>query len=128
MYEYSATCVRVVDGDTLDLNIDLGLKIHVHERVRLHGINTPEIHGVKKGSDEYERGMAAKEFVQLALFTGREYLSDGVVQYVGSRNLIIETVKDTKGKYGRYLAIVHVDGKCLNDWLVEEGHAEQVSY
>ena len=63
MYNYNATVIKVVDGDTFDLDIDLGLGVHRHERVRLNGVNTPETYGVKKESQEYADGMAAKRFV-----------------------------------------------------------------
>lgn len=53
MYQYSAIVRKVVDGDTLEINIDLGLSVWVHnEKIRLYGINTPEVYGVKKGSPE----------------------------------------------------------------------------
>ena len=55
-YRYRAKLVRVVDGDTIDLDIDLGFYIRITERVRLEGVNTPEIFRVKKESEEYKRG------------------------------------------------------------------------
>ena len=51
-YQYKAEVVRVVDGDTVDVLIDLGLNVFTKERIRLFGINTPETYGVKKGSAE----------------------------------------------------------------------------
>ena len=117
MYEYKATILRVVDGDTLDLLIDLGMNVHVKERVRLARINTPEIHGVKKDSEEYIKGMQAKLLVETIL-AGQE--------------LIVKTIKDKKGKYGRYIAEIYIDkdGNLINlsDHLVEYGHAEFKSY
>jgi len=116
MYEYKAELVRVIDGDTLELNIDLGFGIKFNERVRLEGINTPETYGVKKDSDEYKKGMEAKLFVQ-------EILKD--------QPIMIQTKKDKKGKYGRYIATVFVGGTTkmnLNERLVTENLAERVDY
>ncbi len=62
-YEYKAKLIKVVDGDTLDVQIDLGFNIFQNIRVRLLGVNTPETYGVKKESIEYKKGMKAKQFV-----------------------------------------------------------------
>ena len=117
LYVYKATCLRVVDGDTLDLNIDLGLDSHRHERVRLFGINTPETYGVKKDSEEYQAGMRSKE---------------RLTQLVTGKLLWVETEKDKTGKYGRYLATlwVETDGALtnINETLVSEGLAEHKEY
>ena len=57
MYQYRAKLKRVVDGDTIDAIIDLGFKMTTEQRIRLKGINTPEIWRQKKDSQEYKRGM-----------------------------------------------------------------------
>lgn len=114
MYEYEAICERVVDGDTVDLAIDLGLNVWVKERVRLHGIDTPETFGVKKGSAEYEAGKKATARVQ---------------ELILNRMVRVETIKDRKGKYGRYIARIWLlDGTCLNSLLVSEGLAVEKEY
>jgi micrococcal nuclease len=114
LYWYLATCTRVVDGDTLDLMIDLGLSTHRKERVRLYGIDTPEVYGVKKESEEYARGKAA---------------SDRTKELVEGKTIWVRTIRDKKGKYGRYLAEVYIDeDNCLNDVLVKEGLAEKKDY
>lgn len=113
MYEYRARLIRVVDGDTMDVDIDLGFGIHFQERIRLAGINTPETYGVKKDSEEYQLGKQAALFVEDKL-EGKEF--------------IIRTEKDSKGKYGRYIAIIIVDDVNLNDELVEQKLAEKVEY
>ena len=59
-YLYKATVTRVVDGDTVDLEIDLGMSVFAKQRIRLAGINTPETYGVKKDSEEYAAGIKAK--------------------------------------------------------------------
>lgn len=57
MYEYKAIIVNVVDGDTFDMNIDLGFNIHIHERVRLLNIDTPENRGAEKNLEKLLRNM-----------------------------------------------------------------------
>ena len=116
MYKYKAKIERIVDGDTIDIVIDLGFKITTNQRLRLKGINTPETYNVKKGSEEYKKGMAAKEFV---------------VKRIADNNYeaIIETDKDT-GKYGRYIAEIWLTDSdvSLNAELVEKGFAQPVVY
>ena len=116
MYKYKATVERVVDGDTIDMTIDLGFKITTHQRIRLAKINTPETYNVKKDSEEYKKGMASKEFV---------------IQRIEANNneVIIETDK-LVGKYGRYIGTIYLADSniTLNDELVQKGLAEYVSY
>ena len=56
MYQYKAEVVRIVDGDTIDVVIDLGFKITTNQRIRFARINTPETYTVKKNSEEYQKG------------------------------------------------------------------------
>lgn len=116
MYKYKAKIDRIVDGDTMDVIIDLGFKVTTHQRIRLQGINTPETYSVKKNSEEYKKGMAAKNFA---------------VQRIEENNFeaLVETEKDT-GKYGRYIATVWLadNTTSLNDELVEKGFAEVANY
>ena len=116
MYTYRAKVERVVDGDTIDLVIDLGFKITTHQRIRLAGINTPETYNVKKNSLEYKKGMAAKKFV-IERIVSNDY------------EVMLQTDKDI-GKYGRYIGTIWLDDneKSLNDELVEIGHAQAVIY
>jgi len=111
MYQYRATCLAVVDGDTVDLEIDLGLEIRHRIRVRLYGIDTPELHSTV--ASERAAAQKARVFVIDAIF---------------GRPLIVETIKDRTEKYGRYLANVFVEGveKSVNAQLLEAGLA--VSY
>ena len=117
LYEYRAEVVRVVDGDTLDLIIDLGFRTYVRDRVRLYGIDTPETFGVKKDSEEYASGMAAKLRLEELLSLD----DNGVLKVV--------THRDKKGKYGRWLVELFVDlpgdggSVHVNQTLVEEGLA-----
>jgi len=116
MYKYKAKIERVVDGDTIDIVIDLGFKITTNQRIRLAGINTPETYSVKKDTLEYKKGMAAKNFV---------------VQRIETNNFeaIVETSK-TIGKYGRYIGTIWLEDSdiSLNDELVQTGHAKVVIY
>lgn len=120
-YQYKAYVLKVIDGDTLDLEVDLGFNVRVRERVRLLGVDTPETYGVSRDSQEYRAGMAAKQFVEMKLG-----------QIVHNDYIIVETDKDRKGKYGRYLAKIWYcedigQGlwRCINDVLLEEGLARK---
>jgi len=66
-YRYRAELNRVVDGDTLDVVIDLGFYIKIKERIRLEGVDTPEVYGVPQDSEEYRMGLEAKEYVERRL-------------------------------------------------------------
>ena len=94
MHEYNCTIRRVVDGDTVDVDIDLGFDMWIHnERVRLYGIDTPESR--TRDLEEKKAGLFAKDVVE-------HYLP------VGSKQ-ILRTHKDKVGKYGRVLGefIIH---------------------
>jgi micrococcal nuclease len=109
-YFYEAKVDRVVDGDTVDLFIDLGFGIYHKVRVRLYGVNTPE----SRTTDLVEKaaGLAAKD-----------YVSDWIQ---GHPSVFIKTVKDNTEKYGRILGYLYSDEKmtaCLNDDLIDSGHA-----
>ena len=109
MYEYEATVRRWVDGDTVDVDIDLGFGlIYANQRLRLYGIDAPEQR--TRDLDEKERGLAATAYVN-------------EVAPVGSKVTII-TYKE--GKYGRILAEVFLEDRTnLNSLLTEVGHAER---
>lgn len=107
MYTYNAELLNVVDGDTIDVKIDLGFDICINIRVRLLGIDTPEIR--TKNLVEKTKGMEAKRFVEKA------FADNG-------NKCVVQTLKDKKGKYGRYLAIIIVGGKSLNQMLIDNSH------
>lgn len=92
---------KVVDGDTLDLELDLGFSVHTIQRVRLIGIDTPEI--ASKDAGDRERAKAAREFV--AAWCSRQ------------DQIRAETTKDDK--YGRMLAELHGDSSTLTGDLLE---------
>jgi len=106
MYIYKAKCLRVVDGDTLDAQVDLGFDIHKVIRVRLVGINTPESR--TRDLEEKERGLATKAFVKDILKKHKNYF---ILQSQGV------------GKYGRCLGEIFLGDTKLNDLLINEGHA-----
>ena len=104
MYEYSCTIDRVVDGDTVDVTIDLGFKIFHKARVRMYGIDTPESR--TRDLDEKARGILSKSFLQDAL--------------VQSNKVIIKTQKDAKGKFGRILGELYVNDININQLMVDK--------
>ena len=99
MYEYKFKAVRVIDGDTVDGVIDLGFGVLLKERVRLVGINAPEIRLQKSITDPEER-QKEKELGLKAKARLKEILKEGQKQPEG---LYIQTFLDKKGKYGRVL-------------------------
>ncbi len=104
LYVYRAKVIRVVDGDTLDLEVDLGMETFRKTRVRLIGINTPEMNT--------QEGKNAKAYVETWCLSNPEVL--------------IHTTKDRKEKYGRYLATVvspGLVGQSLNQLLLDVGLA-----
>ena len=108
MYEYQAIIKRVVDGDTVDIDIDLGFGVMLRdERVRIMGIDTPE----SRTRDKTEKvfGLAAK---------------DRLKQLLGKKSILKCKEYDSKGKFGRILGdFTTNDGRMVTDVLVEEGHA-----
>ena len=106
MYEYKCEVKRIVDGDTVDVIIDLGFSILYSTRVRLYGIDTPESR--TRDKDEKVRG-----------FLSKYYLTD----WLEKGDVIIRTHRDKKGKFGRVLGEMVVGGKNINLLMVDENHA-----
>jgi micrococcal nuclease len=111
MYEYNIKKVtKVVDGDTIDVDIDLGFNISYSQRVRLAGIDTPESR--TKDAREKALGLEVKNKVKSAIES--------------AKTVIIKTeLPDSTEKYGRILGWVYLDGaaKSLNEQLIDEGYA-----
>jgi len=111
MYEYFVKEVKnVVDGDTIDVIIDLGFDILFSSRVRLAGIDTPE----SRTTDKAEKvlGLEAKEYL-------KKYLKD-------AKSVVIRTEKmDSSEKYGRILGWVYVNGESesINNKMINDGYA-----
>jgi|TARA_Y100000015_G_scaffold42518_1_gene50181 micrococcal nuclease len=104
MYEYKCQIDRVVDGDTVDVVLDLGFSILHKARVRLYAIDTPECR--TRNKDEKARGLLAKNFIVQAVNSGK--------------NFVIQThLKDSKGKFGRILGTLIIDDLDINEALVD---------
>ena len=113
MYDYKCKVVKVVDGDTVDVDIDLGFGIWMkNERVRIMGIDTPESR--TRDLEEKEKGLAAKEFC-------KNFCKEGEPAILKTKTY------DASGKYGRILGEIWSAGefadKSLNEYLIEKGHA-----
>ena len=111
MYEYRVKKITgVVDGDTIDVDIDLGFSISYSQRVRLAGIDTPE----SRTSDKFEKtlGLESKEYLKTKL--------------KDAKDIIIKTQKpDSSEKYGRILGWLYVDGAAIsvNEQMIQDGYA-----
>ena len=106
-YFYKATIEKVYDGDTFTkVTIDLGWNVLIKTKIRLAGINCPEIR--TKDKNEKELGLKAKEFTK---------------NFVEDKEVLVHTIKT--GKFGRILCEVFVNGKSLNKALVKVGLARE---
>jgi micrococcal nuclease len=113
LYTYKATVVRVIDGDSVELIIDLGFTVQWKSICRLYGINTPELRS--KNANEKARAIAAKEFT-------KANLNEGSIVIIKSEKL---------DKYGRPLVDIYCGEDYnihLNVLLVEKGLAETLKY
>ena len=111
MYEYYVRKVEnVVDGDTIDVLIDLGFDILFQSRVRLAGIDTPE----SRTKDKAEKALGLES---------KEYLKKRIMS---AKNVVIKTEKmDSSEKYGRILGWIYLDGEgnSINTEMIEKGYA-----
>lgn len=112
MYEYRCEVVKIIDGDTVDVDIDLGFGVWLRkERIRLYGIDTPESRTRDKEEKKY--GLAAKKFLT------------GMLDDKGG--IILKTQKDAEGKFGRILGelwrTTDYADKSINDYMIEKHHA-----
>ena len=99
---------KVVDGDTIDVTLDMGFDILYQQRVRLFGIDTPESRTRDKEEKKY--GLLSKYFLKDALSNGKK--------------ITIKTYKgDETGKFGRILGDVWIDGKSVNQTMCDKGYA-----
>ena len=110
MYQYKATITRVIDGDTVDCDIDLGFSVILHkQRIRLYGIDTPESRTRDKVEKKY--GLLAKQFL-------KDFIANA------GDKVTIETSKEKRGKFGRILGkLINSEGECVNDIMCDLGHA-----
>lgn len=102
MYSYTATVIRLIDADTVVLDVDLGFHIRHRITTRLDGINAPEL--------KTPAGKDARDVLMLL---------------IGGKTLAIETIRDRQDKYGRWLAVIYLeDGVATaNQWMLDNGHA-----
>lgn len=100
----------IYDGDTVRVDIDLGFDMWMrNQSVRLYGIDTPEVRGAEK-----EEGLVVRDYVRGRLL---------------GQSAVMQTFKgDEKGKYGRWLGIIWLNGMNFNKHLIDEGYAEQDFY
>ena len=104
LYQYRAQIVRVVDGDTVRADIDLGFNTwRRNEPLRLYGIDAPE----PKGETRTEGKASTK----------------ALVSRVEGKELTICTIKDKTGKFGRYLVRLYIGDEDINAWMIKMGYA-----
>ena len=110
MYQYKAIITKVIDGDTVDVDIDLGFEVWLkNQRIRLYGIDTPE----SRTSDKVE-----KIFGNLAKNKVLEFCP------VGSEIILQTKTDDSRGKYGRILGeLITKDGLNVNEYFIENNYA-----
>lgn len=109
LYYYNIDITKIYDGDTVTANIHLGFGcMLLKQKIRLFGINTPEIRG-----NERIQGLLVKE---------------KLIEFVSGKNITLQSIKDTKGKYGRWLGILYADNENINEWLVLNDMAKRVVY
>ena len=112
MYEYKCKVKRVVDGDTMDVILDLGFDVHHAVRVRLAGIDTPESR--TRDKDEKARGKLSKAFLK---------------ESIKGKKIVLKTkIKDSKGKFGRVIAEVWAEFekgslRNVNELMIKECYA-----
>ena len=112
MYEYKVKVVRVIDGDTVDVDIDLGFGVWLRkERVRIMGIDTPE----SRTRDKVEKAFGLASKAKL-----KELLKNGAIL----KTQVSKKGEDMKGKFGRILGdFILEDDRKVTEVLIKEGHA-----
>jgi len=116
VFWYKAKVVNVVDGDTIDVETDLGFRIGFLQRYRLYGVDTPEMNDPDPAVRE--RAVRAKEFVQ---------------GQVGGKEVVLNSHLDRADKYGRWLAVIHFKDAAgawvdLNAELLRRGLAREAPW
>lgn len=115
LYIYKAYVTGVYDGDTITCVVDCGFNLGIQKtKIRLYGINTPELRG-----DDRDMGI---------------FVRDELRKKILNKHIFLKTIKDKKGKYGRFLGKIYIkytdennkdstDYLCINDWLLEKNYA-----
>lgn len=112
-FKYKAKVLDAYDGDTITILLDVGFKISIKERVRLYGIDAPEMRG-----EERPMGIISRDWLRGKIL---------------GKDIIVETFKEDKrkyGKYGRFLAILYLPDEQvnINQQMIDLGLAEVASY
>lgn len=109
MYEYRATITDVYDGDTITASIDLGFNSCLSKvKFRLYGIDAPEVRGAER-----PQGIVTRDWLR---------------EQVLGKDVILRSIKDRKGKYGRWLAQIYIGERDIIREMVEAGLAEWRDY
>lgn len=104
-YVYDVQVVSVYDGDTLNVDIDLGFSIWIKDKsLRLYGLDAPEVRGATR-----DQGIVVRNWLRQKIEQGE--------------TVLIESISDQPDKYGRYLAILYIDGVNINQQMLDEGLA-----
>lgn len=105
LYRYKAKVTGVYDGDSITCRISLGFYADLrNQKIRLKGINTPELRG-----EEREAGLIARDMLRSMIL---------------NKEVILETYKDETEKYGRWLAVVYANGININQFMIDNGLAQ----
>jgi micrococcal nuclease len=116
MYSYDCKILNVVDGDTLDVELDLGFTIHIKERVRLLGLDTPEVFG----KNAVPEGTDASDFT-------KKWIADR--QKIWNRFEYHSIKYNSRDKYGRSLGIIYWTGakqaESLNEAIIASGNIKK---
>lgn len=106
-YTYESELVRVIDGDTVVLDIDLGFETWLrNQTIRLYGLNTPEITG-----EEKPEGLKVKTWME---------------ERLAGREIVLQSIQDKKGSFGRWLGIIFADEENVNEELLAQGMAVEM--
>ena len=109
MYEYKIkTILKVYDGDTITVLIDLGFGVYKTEKLRFAFINAPELRGESR-----VEGLKSRDWLRARIQEAVDTNTD----------IIIKTFRDKKGKYGRYIADVFIEDQSINTEMLELGLA-----
>lgn len=105
LYFYRGLVRSIYDGDTWRIDIDLGFQVWLrNQSVRLYGIDTPEVRGVERPAGIEVRDLLRKT-------------------YPPNTEILLESIRDKTGKFGRWLGVIWVGDLCVNEWLLSNGFA-----
>lgn len=114
LYRYSVEVVRVIDGDTVDVIIDLGFEVFVKERVRLAGIDAPEVR---------TRDLFEKEKGEISTFWLEQRCWDA--KFDGIPIILQTTQYNPRGKFGRCIGTLYIEEININEEMLDKGLAEE---